>query len=256
VLLLTLLALAIIVPSAWRAGDSAADILRSLDRAPAAAPSTNISRTEAGRGALGATDTAAVSGVAERMAAQYISDYVDPEIKEALARLPENERSALIARFDAFKVQLRRAIIDYEKVEVTLEKAEAILRADNNIKPELIAYFMERAAAYKTRFSDPAEVARLAFVDMLERRDGRLRPPPEHVVDDYFREGVYRSEQHNDLTEEQRAQAAAGAGLKPGDINKITMLDYLLKAGAPGGLKFASYGRLRHEIFSSLTSQE
>jgi TPR repeat protein len=257
-LLLSLFAFASTVASGTRAGESPADILRSLDRAPAAASSTNALPAESGRGAAWTTDSGAMSGaltagvpMPDQMAARYISDYVDPKIKEALARLPENERAAAIAHFDAFKAQLRGAIADYEKVEVTPEKAETILRNDH-VKPDLVAYFMERAAAYKTRISDPAEVTRLAYLDMAERRDRRV-VVSEHVIDDYFRRGVYRSE-HDDLTGEQRTQAAVGAGVKLGDSNKITMLDYLLKAGAPGGLKFPAYGRIRQDIQQQILS--
>jgi hypothetical protein len=258
-LLFSMLALVIADPSATPAEESAADILRSLNRAPAAAPPANASRPEPGPGAAGAMGTIAAPGVPagngptpDQVAARYISDVVDPKIKTALAALPENERAAMAARFDAFKIELRRAIADYEKVEVTPEKAEAILRADH-VKPELIAYFAAQAAGYKSRVSDPVEVIRLAYLDMAERRDGRLMVS-EAVVDDYFRRGVYKSE-HNELTEEQRAQTVASVGLKSGDLSNVTLLDYLLKAGAPGGLKFASYGRLRQEIILSITDQ-
>ena len=73
-----------------------------------------------------ATRAARTSATPYQMAAGFISLFADPEIEKAIARLPEDERSTAAARFEAYKTQLRHAIVDYENVEVTPEKAEAI----------------------------------------------------------------------------------------------------------------------------------
>ena len=61
--------------------------------------------------------------------------------------MPEKERPAAEAGLDPYKEELERTIVDYEEVEVTPEKAAAILRADKYVKPEQVTYFMERADA-------------------------------------------------------------------------------------------------------------
>jgi hypothetical protein len=193
--------------------------------------------------------SAATASTPEQRAALYMSWVADPKIRKALAALPENERPAAAARFEAYKTKLRHAIADYEKVEITPEKAEAILRADKT-KPELIAFFVEKVAAYKAAgVSDPAEIAKLAYLQMIVRGDSRSTES-KAGVEDYLMYKIYGSEHHGELTEEQRTQAAAAIGLKP-DNPDLTMLDYLLKA-ALVGMILPAYGPMRQEIISDL----
>ena len=198
---------------------------------------------------------AATASTPEQRAALYVSWFAEPKIQTALAATPENERPAAAARFEAYKTQLRHVIADYEKVKVTPEKAEAILRADKT-KPELIAYFIEKAAAYKAAgVSDPAEVTKRAYLDMLVRDDPRrIKSLNEAATEDYLMYRVYGSEHHDELTEEQRARAAAAIGLKS-DNPDLTMLDYLLKA-APVGLILPAYGRMRQDIIADLANRK
>ena len=258
-LLFPLLALAVTIPSVFRSEDSAADIPQGLNRGPAVAHwAPNPSSTNDG----GAHDiTAAASDeatgrnsiTAHLMAARFISLFVDPKIREALAALPEKERPAAEAGFNPYKEELERTIVDYEEVEVTPEKAAAILRADKYVKPEQVTYFMERADALRASgVSDPAEVTKRAYLAMADRRDGR-RMVSEEVVEDQFRHEVYRIERGG-LNGKQLALVAAALGPNSGNIYKYTTLDYLLKVGAPRGLRFPSYGRMRHDIISSLAT--
>ena len=131
-LLFPLLALAVAIPSVSRSEDSGTDILRGLNRGTAVAPSMPNASSPNDGGAHATHIAAATSHEAagrnsitpDRLAARFISLFVDPKIREALAALPENERRAAEAGLYSYKGELEGAIVDYEKVEVTPEKQQ------------------------------------------------------------------------------------------------------------------------------------
>jgi hypothetical protein len=125
---------------------------------------------------------------------------LNDSIETALAQLPESERPSAVEKLHVWTEQLRAAIIDFENVELTPEKAVAHLR-DMNYGNDAIAYFLSRLG--DTSKLNPKEVwptITRAWRDTIAR-DQQIRgtylpqyPPTDESLEDELRSWVFRRE--------------------------------------------------------------
>jgi hypothetical protein len=99
-------------------------------------------RAEFGRWHKSIRTNAPPAKTPEEHADRYIKYILNPEIEEALPGIPEGERASALEKIDVWREQLRRAILDFEKIEVTPEKVVGELR-QKNFNEALIQFFID-----------------------------------------------------------------------------------------------------------------